>query len=789
MKWLIVVGRYVPEVGGGNIIYVERFIKELINSGHEVTLLTMTNKEDYPEYEKSHNLEIHRIYSPKGDVGPLWFKNRDLFTQKLISLLEKNDFDFVNTHAACLLTLKFLKEKNKYNFKLLSTFHAVHTYEILFNLKKYLTFNSPNYKELIAFIPKVLVMYIFEYYTLKYTDTVIVMSEYVKGTIKSFFGNKFLGKVLVTGIGVSQPLLPQVSKQKARETLNLQQNETIFITVRRLAPRMGLFNLIKAFGYIKDNSSRLLIIGKGELYQKLDAYIKKLNLQDRVHLLGYVEDDLLYYYYCAADCFILPTEQLEGFGIVTIEALNYNIPVIGTPRGATPEILIKFDKNLITKSYLPKDIAEKIYYYLERKEEYENINYKELVNIEYNWNSIIDKIIKNEEAKKAKTILFIPGFVCDTWSIIEQYSIELTKELSQNYNIIWLAPSIKNPYNIFKDKKNKYKLQEPVYATEAKKHNIKVITADLSKFNLIKNLIVLKKIFNNYKIDAVYMQFGFERYVGTISSKLLGKKVIYTEHSYPPKLKYPLIRHFLYKIFVDNFITISQASAEKLPKNKSIKVVPNAINVFDEKIIDEEKKKRDFYKEKLNLNKFDYIVLMTAAFRYMKRHDLAIKIAQEIINNSTKNVGFIFLGGGVLYDKYQKEIEQKRLSKKILMPGHVNNVNEYLAASDISILTSEFEGFGLCLVESMHYKLATLSFNRYSTKEIIDDGENGYLVEPGNIDEYADKILYLINNPQEIQRLGQNGYQKVKNNFDVDVWRKKMKKAFNEIMNDGEQNV
>lgn len=401
MKWLIIVGKHSPEELGGTTVYVERYIKKLIELGHDVTLLTATNQKDYPEYEEINNLKIHRVYFPKGSISPLWFKNRALFVKKLISLLDTNDFDIVNPQVNCFLTSKFLRErKNKYSFKLLSTFHAVHTYEMLFDIKKYLTPRAFNYKELIKFFPKLILIYIFEYNSLKYTDKVIVMSEYVKDTIKSYFGNKFLDKVLVTGIGVTQSEYPQISREEAREKLNLNNDDTIFITVRRLVPRMGLFNLINAFAQGKDESAKLFIIGKGELYNNLDKLIKKLKLENKVKLLGFVDNENLNYYYCAADCFVLPTEQLEGFGIVTIEALNYDLPVIGTPRGATPEILNKFDPNLITKSHKANDIAEKINYYLTNKSNYDNIKYKELVNAEYDWNPIINKIILNIGAQK-----------------------------------------------------------------------------------------------------------------------------------------------------------------------------------------------------------------------------------------------------------------------------------------------------------------------------------------------------------------------------------------------------
>src|SRR5207249_11624167 len=55
--------------------------------------------------------------------------------------------------------------------------------------------------------------------------------------------------------------------------------------------------------------------------------------------LGFIPDETLPSYYHAADVFVLPTRELEGFGLVTVEALACGTPVLGTPVGATPEVL------------------------------------------------------------------------------------------------------------------------------------------------------------------------------------------------------------------------------------------------------------------------------------------------------------------------------------------------------------------------------------------------------------------------------------------------------------------
>src|SRR5207245_6499995 len=87
-----------------------------------------------------------------------------------------------------------------------------------------------------------------------------------------------------------------------------------------------------------------------------------------VRFLGFVPEADLPLYYQAADCFVLPTRELEGFGLVTVEALACGTPVLGTPIGATPELLDPLDPGLVFDATTPEAIGERLVEFLNRLE-------------------------------------------------------------------------------------------------------------------------------------------------------------------------------------------------------------------------------------------------------------------------------------------------------------------------------------------------------------------------------------------------------------------------------------
>jgi glycosyltransferase involved in cell wall biosynthesis len=104
----------------------------------------------------------------------------------------------------------------------------------------------------------------------------------------------------------------------------------------------------------------LVIGGEGPLEPALKEQAARCGVEEFVRFAGYIPDQDLPAYYQMADLFILPTTELEGFGLVTVEALASGLPVLATPVGGTREILSKLGSDYLFSDSTPQSIANGI---------------------------------------------------------------------------------------------------------------------------------------------------------------------------------------------------------------------------------------------------------------------------------------------------------------------------------------------------------------------------------------------------------------------------------------------
>jgi len=398
MKILVVTQSFFPDVDGGSGRFVFELSRRLSGRGHEVTLVGERATREREPAARLDGMRVFRYGSPALGLFLPWTFTSPLLVHDLAgSLFHADRFDLVWCHhySPGLGGLLFAREKN---IPGLFTYHASRYLEWKSRAGQPRRLNSRASRLLlrwwadIAYSSAVLRI---EEKCLQMAKRITVLSDFSRRQLEGMHPRE-AGKVLVVPGGVDTDRFRAISDVKnVRRRLGLPEDGFLVLTVRRLIARMGLENLVDAMKIVLESEpdAHLLIGGRGYLMERLKRRAGAAGLGERVKLLGYIDDDLLPEYYAASDLFVLPTLSLEGFGMVTLEALASGTPVLGTNAGATPEILRGLDEDLILQRSDPEYIADAI---LRRKGKYLTTEMRsrcrEYVEQRYSWKAVTDRV-------------------------------------------------------------------------------------------------------------------------------------------------------------------------------------------------------------------------------------------------------------------------------------------------------------------------------------------------------------------------------------------------------------
>ena len=177
--------------------------------------------------------------------------------------------------------------------------------------------------------------------SLERADHVLADSESTRQDLSEIFNVPTL-KTTVVGAGVDHRFRPITDRQvldSVRTRYKLPRSEKIILSLGTLEPRKNFTGLIQAFSSSPVRESHHLVIagGKGWLYDPIFAAAAASPVADRIHLIGFVNDDDLPALYSLADIFAYPSHY-EGFGIPVIEAMACGIPVVCANNSSLPEV-------------------------------------------------------------------------------------------------------------------------------------------------------------------------------------------------------------------------------------------------------------------------------------------------------------------------------------------------------------------------------------------------------------------------------------------------------------------
>lgn len=344
----------VMKGGAERVLWEEA--SRLANAGHEVRILSRSPRNGARETTERQGVRIQHFPSDQRSlirfVVSSILQARRTATRELVDA----DADVLNLHQP-LSGYGVLRSPAGQRIPSLYSFHSPAPLE--YRSRRGMTIHHRS--GWVGWLGMAL-LWIIEGACLKCVSRIRVLSDFSADLLWKLYRIPSDRIVKIPGGVDTEQFRPAADRSAVRNTLGLPAKGQLLFTVRNLEARMGMDRLIRAMAIIRGQVPEVLLLigGAGSLRDDLEALATSLDLNGQVRFLGFVPEEQLPLYYQAADFFILPTRELEGFGLVTLEALACGTPVLGTPIGGTPELLLPLRSDLLFSGTEPDALAQRI---------------------------------------------------------------------------------------------------------------------------------------------------------------------------------------------------------------------------------------------------------------------------------------------------------------------------------------------------------------------------------------------------------------------------------------------
>ncbi|MBK8519590.1 MAG: glycosyltransferase family 4 protein [Chitinophagaceae bacterium] len=171
--------------------------------------------------------------------------------------------------------------------------------------------------------------------------------------------------------------------------------------------------------------------------------------------------------------------------------------------------------------------------------------------------------------------------------------------------------------------------------------------------------------------------------------------------------------------------------------------------------------------------KASHQLITVGRIEIIKGHHFLID-AMPAILEAFPQTKLLILGDGTEKANCEKQVKDANLQNNVEFMGFVQQPYQYINHSDIVIQPSFFESFGLVFIEGLALKTPIVAFDVPAGNEILENEKTALLVNKGDSKALADKIIYLLKNPDVAKQIADNAYEKYKNEFTTEAMVKKM---------------
>lgn len=291
-----------------------------------------------------------------------------------------------------------------------------------------------------------------------------------------------------------------------------------------------------------------------------------------------------------------------------------------------------------------------------------------------------------------------------------------------------------------------------------------------------KNII---RYIKENKIDMLHCHLPWAGFVGRFIYMRTHIPVIYTEHN--KQERYHWITKTINKLTFNKqtkVIAVSEDVATSIQKNihpaVPVQTILNGVNMqhFVRNVPAGMEQRRQ-----LGIDENTVVIGTIAVFRFQKRLKEWIDLF-KLLQQQYPSVKGIIVGDGILNNEIRAHLQAQQMEDHIILPGLQTEVLPWLSAMDIFMMTSEFEGLPVALLEAMSTECAVVCTDAGGIKEVIRNNVDGFMLPVENWKGLLEPLSYLVNNPGEIKSYGAKARKRVEESFSLKVMVQQIEQVY-----------
>lgn len=528
---------------------------------------------------------------------------------------------------------------------------------------------------------------------------------------------------------------------------------------------------------------KYLLVGGGDDFERMKNLIKELNLKNNVILAGPAKDGEMVDYYNLADVFAYPSKK-EGFpAIVLLEALACGKPIIGGSQGESSEEKIFNNKlGYIINPDNQQELKKSIINILERKAP------KIFFNASLIRKAILDEYGRDNFKKRVKEILNlleIPKLAIIMSHAI-QYQAPLLRKIAASGKIDLTAYfnwdfGVKETYE--SDFSAKIKWDIPILEGYRYKFLKNLSPRPSSNFFGQLNFGIVKELIQNrYDAVLIYGWNLFTNWLAFFTALIINTPVILQGESplsqellkngWKQKIKMVVLRKFFKHISAFLYIGEENKKFYKYygVSDEKLFFIPYAVD--NERYIaanQELKDRKHELRKELGIGKNDVAILFVGKMIEKKRPMDLLYAYQRLMTDDKRlkeKINLLYVGDGILRGELENYVKNYNLQNVHFIGfKNQNELPKYYAMADIFVLPSGIgETWGLVVNEAMCFGLPVIVSDIVGCgRNLVKNGENGYIFSLGDIEKLSEYLKELINNSKQRKLFGEKSSEIINN--------------------------